>query len=232
MDINPKILEEFGKSLQQLIKPFEEILDSHKESFKQVSNRIADMPFVIKSLSEYGWFINFKMLPREIILLGSYMKKEDIISIDHYMMKYINDNLDYILTQIVLNYEKRKVPLQEAIEAHRNSLFYLSIPVILSQTEGIFKDYFKIGIFSTKNKIPETSEWISTLQYNSILDAFLNPLNFKESIRNHQKNNFVSFTRNDVLHGENYEYGTEVNSAKSISFMFYIFSLIEIINKK
>lgn len=231
-NINPRILEQIKdakKSLDDSVKPFLSALSQHRESLKNLAKAIENMPLAINSLSKYGWFVNFDFTPGEILHLGKLVEEDDLNNVDHYMTDYIISNLDFMEKQIENEHHLRLPPLRQAFQAHKDGYFFTSIPVVLSQTEGIFKEFAGISIFGNENHAPSTKEWVSNINLNSVLQAFLDPLNFKEGIRNHKEDEFIGFTRNDVLHGENYKYGTEINSAKSISFMFYVISLIETI---
>jgi hypothetical protein len=115
--------------------------------------------------------------------------------------------------------------LGSAFSAHERGEFDLSVPVLLSQAEGICKAAVAVSPYERRDKEPRIAEYVRSLSAESFRAAALQPL--LESIpltasARDREPGFAQLNRHQVLHGESVDYGTELNSVKAVSFISYI----------
>lgn len=113
---------------------------------------------------------------------------------------------------------RRKI-LLDAIDAHFQGLYTLSVPALFAQLEGTLR---KIGALDLKDDLKPTikRDWDSRLLF-SMTDAAAHFNAFIHQLFEGQKGS-NDFNRNAILHGANVEYGTEENS------LVLILTLLEI----
>lgn len=118
--------------------------------------------------------------------------------------------------------------LEKAVKAHCAGDYFLSIPVILAQMEGVIAE--GMGHLG-RMKGADMSKYIETLAhgyavkpfYSSVKDYVTSTLFVEFKWGNHLTS---SLSRHAILHGADTDYGTEVNSLKALLlFDFIVFSL-------
>ncbi|HDX9526618.1 TPA: hypothetical protein ROX84_001793 [Bacillus thuringiensis] len=128
--------------------------------------------------------------------------------------------------------EKRLPIISTAVEGHLNGYYTLTVPTILAQMEGILVE----GILKLEAVAPD--EQIKFRHQKSFLGQFLlgdkGSFSFDEQIEEFYLNTvLVNFdrgkevesdlSRHAILHGEDVNYGTKVNSLKCILIFDYLF---------
>ena len=205
---------------------FEEIQDS----LRRFAELLKILPGYLKKLADYGWFISLDMEPREIQLICDKLTQGKMRSIDLQLSKRLELELPRIKKNLINKYPHRKKILQSAFKAHNNKNYYLSIPVLLTQIDGICIEELGVYFFSTKNKKPKTKEIIDSYEIGYILNSFLEPMKvttaISQSIKDKQYHTSF-YNRHEILHGIETEYGTKLNSCKVISLLSYIVEMIE-----
>jgi hypothetical protein len=149
------------------------------------------------------------------------------------MFIHINKNISSIQETILKRHPARKLPLEACFRAHNNKDYYLSIPAIFTQCDGISKDKTGFSFFKNKsesgNRIPKTESWVNQSIAINLHKALASALTKKGAFQLHfSEKNKIDITRHSVLHGESIDYGTEINSLKAISLMIYLSDITNI----
>ncbi|EOQ06082.1 hypothetical protein [Bacillus cereus] len=128
--------------------------------------------------------------------------------------------------------EKRLPIISTAVEGHLNGYYTLTVPAILAQMEGILVE----GILKLEAVAPD--EQIKFRHQKSFLGQFLlgdkGSFSFDEQIEEFYLNTVLAnfdrgkevesdLSRHAILHGEDVNYGTKVNSLKCILIFDYLF---------
>lgn len=107
-------------------------------------------------------------------------------------------------------FRKRKQILTDAIEAHHQKKYTLSVPVFFAQLEGILREYGNLGKEENIRSTIPTDIWADKLLDFITIDSqhFRNYLSdlFKGQPKDERLN------RNSILHGWDCQYNTEENS--------------------
>lgn len=207
---------------------------------KVVDNYPKEVRECIVRLANYGWFIDLKRVDiNDLFPLVSYLDRDSVDEVESWLCKKYQESLGEILKEITENYPNRKKIFEKAFNAHKNGDYELSIPVLLTQVDGICYDKTSKYLFMSKagKQAPQTEEYFKNIVFNSILDSLLEPLkvkislNLSEAQRKNQSLHILN--RHQVIHGEVTNYATEANSYKIISLLSYInFVFIEIGKEK
>ncbi|MFX0138734.1 MAG: hypothetical protein ACFFDN_34155 [Candidatus Hodarchaeota archaeon] len=127
--------------------------------------------------------------------------------------------------------DKRIPILKDAIWAHQNGLYTLSIPSLLPQIEGIIADNFRINEYLTGKKYKE--------YFKKILNEAVIIKNRNENINNflinvllvrfiHGDKILSTLGRHAILHGGDATYATKINSLRAILFINAINKLLRL----
>lgn len=146
------------------------------------------------------------------------------------LSNFFRTRLDVIEEALIDSYPHRGHLFQQAFEAHREGKYGLSIPVFLTQADGIFWEQTseKQNLFmSSIQRERAYSEYVSQIS-NSHIVIYLHPLSIplplwmNRNERAERGDPCVGLNRHQVLHGESVDYGTEQNSLKAISLLSYL----------
>ena len=149
---------------------------------------------------------------------------------------YLGKRLNVIEGVLIESYPDRGRLLQQAFEAHREGKYGLSIPVFLTQADGIFWERTpgRKNLFISGQRESTCKEYVSQISDSYIL-AYLHPLSIRLPLWMHETERgdpFVGLNRHQVLHGESVDYDTEQNSLKAISLLNYLRWIFSKIDKR
>ncbi|NQU32089.1 MAG: hypothetical protein HQ521_02545 [Bacteroidetes bacterium] len=210
LNIDPKILDEFTQGLR---KTFE---------LMQV------LPKYLKMLADLGWFISLDLTPGETKTICNYLDESNIEALNQFLIKDVDNNLEAIKIRAINDFPKRKEIFEAIFQAHLNKNYSLSIPVLLSQIDGICFETLNVSFYSKTNKKPKTKIRLESLTFDEILDIYLTPMKNSISISSNKNDidyQIGNFNRHEIVHGISTNYGTEINSYKAFSLLNYIIDM-------
>ncbi|HOE63319.1 MAG TPA: hypothetical protein PKW18_12110 [Candidatus Sumerlaeota bacterium] len=222
--------------LQKAIQPFLELIAVQLENLP----RLKDLPLRIQKalilLGKHGWYYDLEMPYSFLWKLTKALEEGSVQEAENTLVEYFEERLDGLETSIIEKFPNRKKMISSAFSAHRRGEYELSIPVLLSQTDGIYKEYTGKNFF-TKQKNPQTASNTEEYFADALLAALKNPLLPHSSlpIRASESERGVGFkelNRHTVLHGESLDYGTKTNSLKAIALINYIAHVLKLDENK
>jgi hypothetical protein len=143
------------------------------------------------------------------------------------MVKFYKNKLSSIISFFKNHHPARFPILKKSFKVHRKGYFEVSIPVFLTQIEGLFFDLTEKKIFS-KGK---AKEWLKSKNNNN-LDfrlAILESLKQNENLSanfDEAKDYPNALNRNRILHGRDINYYSELNSYKAVSLLLFIGTIV------
>lgn len=240
-------LRNFKKSFENInkiytsIPKFENPFLMHLETFKKIGERlkiyVEKTPEHFLLIAQHGWFIDLESelnFPSEV---ANYIQKGEINTAKKLLVNYYKKKLDRIFEKLIKRHHNRKEILEEIRTSFRTGNHSVLIPTVLTQIDGICFDFTKRKFFikdKNNNYLPQVT---SELEKSSgtFLDLFLTPLQNQTPIMAREKDisNFpCHLNRHEILHGINFDYGTEINSLKVISLLKYISDLLTDLDEK
>jgi hypothetical protein len=247
--------ERFQKPFEEINRFFEKINNSSiltaknilsdfneniKDIGKQFSENLKRTPGSLILLAKYGWYLDFESDINLPIELGNLITENKIEEVDSYLVKYYTKYLDQFFSNLFKNHPMREIIFTQIYEAHKSENYYISVPCVLSQIDGICFDYTskKYFIKNKKDKqykyLPEVAEEFSNVS-SSIVKAFIAPILTQNPMISHESslNDYpVHLNRNTIMHGIDIEYGTQLNSLKCLSLLFYISDMLTLLKEK
>ena len=212
--------EEHGETVMGVLASVVVSLDELKVHelgrFIQVDRRL------VSDLVERGWYPDPRMAPIQLALLSSYSDSEPD-AIEEIMKEVFRERLDSIEAKLVVEYPKRAAILQEAFDAHREFKYNLSVPVLLTQADGIWHDRIDLNLFSgdLENAINALAVQVKDANSREFVFALITPDWPLVLSKKNRPDDFSGLNRHLVMHGEATDYGTEDNSLKAVAFINY-----------
>lgn len=220
-----KPIIEYQKTIQGFINPaFEQL----QKSFKELPSRTKE---ALLLLGEHGWFLDLEMPLPALWQLRKALTDGSVEEAEEALIEYFNSRLSEIEQSIIEKYPGRKKIIEAAFNAHHREEYELSIPVLLSQIDGICKDTVKQYLFMKKNKKPRTAIYVEQVASDTYRKALLSPLSQTLPIgasEHERSEDFNELNRHMVLHGESLDYGTKTNSLKAISLINYVAHVLKL----
>ncbi len=182
----------------------------------------------LQFLGENGWYIDFDMSASATSVFAT--KEFTEKDLDVSLSEYFTSKLGEIEESIVAKHPRRHSIISAAFKAHRNGDYELSIPVLLTQIDGIGFETLGHSFFKRKDGIPKTTKFVEERIGESLYKGLLYPLAEDLEISRSWDDTEVDFdllNRHMILHGRNVVYGTRLNSLKVISFMNYVVQALE-----
>ena len=177
----------------------------------------------LQTLSDHGWFLSPDTDIKQLQIFAESLgvnagSKEDAIS------SHFRERIDSIEGELSESYPSRSQIFHDAFEAHRAGKYTLSVPVFLTQADGIWRDQFGKNFFQKRKRESTLRDCKKNLQLQRVVTTLTllepdnnNPIWVGESERD---SSFDALNRHQVLHGESVDYATEQNSLKAISLLY------------
>ena len=177
----------------------------------------------VVALIEQGWYPYKAMSSMGLDTLAEGIV-EDPASVDEVLCEYYREHTSQIQAELVDAFPSRGHILGAAFHAHRWQEYELSVPVLLTQADGIWLDRCSRSLFSggVEKAVQEMLSGASSDVTATLISGLLHstwPLALSESKR---PTGFADVNRHQVLHGESNYYGTETNSLKAVAFIGFV----------
>ena len=220
--------EQFRREYGPIIKQFSETYGPKIQEFAvRAKQWQKEQKVSVALLAEHGWFPNWYTF--------FYSPPEDIESIDDLMINHIDESWAEIKQKIIELSPKREHILKVAFELHEKENYIASVPLLLSQSDGICSEEFTHFFSKDSNTGRRASDEIilkaesNELVVNFLSEILLEP--FKVNLQMSQGSSKASKAakakgpnRHGIIHGsrKHLDYGTKINGYKAISFLAFI----------
>ncbi|UVL00506.1 hypothetical protein [Pseudomonas sp. B21-048] len=238
------VAQQFGQWLTQVqtdLAPYLEKLAQidWKADLERLENLPARSQEATIRASERGWFFNWQNSLQDTLELIDKLGEAGAEEVDAILKEHFTADFDWYTKLITDMYPARKNAIEAAANAHKrggSEGYYLSIPVFLAQTDGIFSEITGLqqpmggsggkirGSTYVSDEVGDNQDakyllhQVINLSSMSLLKS--QGQRDKESIASGKT--FNALNRHQVIHGEVSDYGTELNSLKAFSFLIYI----------
>lgn len=186
-------------------------------------NQEEDIRSGFERLAQHGWFPDPSMSIALSTRLASLVDDQPD-AVDKAVSELLRERLGEIEAELVASYPDRDRLLHDAFEAHRKSKYTLSIPVFLTQAEGLVWDRCSKALYN-QNQRRTAVKGLRTQVQSRFFDAFLEPLMIATPLWKPGAKlgtTFAGLNRHQVLHGVSTDYDTEMNSLRAVSFLSYL----------
>lgn len=240
----PNKLTEIGKAIKQFQSAIEPIrnaamkfhngitklVSAYPDFFKninQLSKELKELPerqrAVWSVAAKKGWYVNWETL---VAINEAVLKEQE--ALDEFMMSHLNNDWESITHEILTVCPERAEILLCAFDLHQNKNYIASIPLFLSQSDGICAQHLGAFLFTEKDKLSEKlSQRLKAEE--GYLEMLLGVLGISTQFgaRIGESSNSAKAlapNRSGILHGsrKHLDYGTERNSFKAFSLLAFL----------
>ncbi|MET2850148.1 hypothetical protein ABXV23_25895 [Vibrio owensii] len=219
---------------QLMFDQFQEEIAKAQQYFQAINKENEELPARIRKavliLAQEGWYFSLMMPFNYLWEVEKAIAEKEYGEVDEALIDYFESELDVILKYLCERHPNRAHIITSAMNAHKRKEYVLSIPVLLSQIDGICKERIGHHLFTKRNKRPKTAIYIDQLDIDSYQSALLAPFAVSTPIvasEYERESDFNLLNRHMVLHGESLDYGSQKNSLKALSLLNYIVQSLE-----
>ncbi len=224
-NLNQSLLSNFRFQIENLISPS---FENFFESFRQLPEHIQ---VALLTMGNHGWFFDLEMSLPSLWELENALDEGELKEAEAALVGYFQENLQSIEDRIAAKFPHRAKIIHSAFNAHKRGEYELAIPIFLAQTDGICYEVINQYLFMRSEKKPRTAIYVDTIASDTFRHALLSPLSQPLPIsasQNERDETFNELNRHQVMHGESLDYGTEINSLKSISLLNYVAQVLRL----
>ncbi|CAM3008554.1 hypothetical protein [Legionella worsleiensis] len=236
-------IREFSEYFEKLRKNREEFIENISKQSDYSAGLIMNVlsPFLAKR----GWFItggefSFKGLKALATAIQNTNDTDKNLAdtqekeLENFFIDHITSLSKTYQEEILLTWPHRKKIIESAFKAHQESIYELSVPVFLSQSDGICEEIFGSYLFTdhngklydvVENKINEVPNKSNLRKSFVQLLIIKNEMRTKTSDRDINKiidPFYCPVNRHGVLHGLDVDYGNRANSLRCISLLSFL----------
>jgi hypothetical protein len=198
-----------------------------QQSFQELPPRIHE---AVLLLGLHGWYFDLGMTFPQLWHLQEALSNGNVNEAEEALIEYFERESEEIEQSVAEIFPKRSHLIRAAFGAHRRQEYELSIPVFLTQADGMCKDTINQYLFLKKDKKPQTAVYVEQIVTDGFRASLLSPLGQTLPISASERERPVGNTalnRHAVLHGESLDYGTKANSLKAISLINYLAQILK-----
>jgi hypothetical protein len=214
---------------------FNSPLQEQFEKISRISNRIKEViektPQALLLLAEYGWYLDYDSDFSLPIDLAELIESERIDELDKYLIEYYRDKFAEIIEELKNRHNQRADILNQVSISFNEKLYFVMIPCVLAQIDGIANDFTNKKFFlkdRNNSFLPQVTAEITRIS-EFTMESFLSPLTNQTPIIAHESilESFpVNLNRHTIMHGIDVNYGDEKNSLKCISLLKYLSDIL------
>lgn len=226
-------IEPIGLQWSQAIAELQNLLTKNgtkiELAFRNFQDNIAKLPEEIRAannaLAERGWYIDHEFPVSDVRRILESLKSGRGDEVDRYLSKYYEEALPSLQENLIATYSNRAAVFAQAFSALQSKQYYLAIPVLLVQADGMCFDIIHGKLFQNKNKRPEVADKLDALKLDDFSSLILSVLELPGGIsagkdRRTQFPNCIN--RHEILHGLDCGYGTSLNAWKALSLVSFV----------
>ncbi len=220
-----------GRAFQQKVDELRPVFDRIIEGIRFIADAAdkwqASQKQNVRLMAESGWFPNW--------LTFFYKPQQEVENIDQLMIMHLDDCWTEVTKRIIELCPDRKHILETAFELHKQGNYIASIPLFLSQSDGICSEEFTY-FFTKDNKTGKKASDEILQQFEKgdlVVDFFteilIEPFKIKSQLSQGSSKSSKAAkengpNRHGIIHGsrKHLDYGSQLNSYKAFSFLAFI----------
>lgn len=231
----PEVIDQIGQWAQSFTEHLAPVMAGMIAAFHELPPKIQS---ALITLGKSGWYLDYTMGMSELWVLEKLLLNGKVNEVDLILTQHYEDRLPDIEGFLIAALPNREKILRSSFAAHRRGEFELSVPVLLAQSDGACLDLTGYQFFIKEAGKPQVARYVVDATSNAFSEAFFSPLanvlpiNESEKGRNRMIQDqglttWRELNRHMVLHGESFDYGTQVNSLKAVSLINYLVGALD-----
>ena len=224
-------IEPIGNAIMKFHSGITKLVSSSPDFFKninQLSKELKELPERQRAVwgvaAKKGWYVNWETL---VSINEAALKEQE--ALDEFMMSHLKNDWESITREILTVCPERAEILLCAFDLHQNKNYIASIPLFLSQSDGICAQHLGAFFFTEKGRLSERLSQRLEAEEDGYLEILLGILGISTQFgagikKSSESAKALAPNRNGILHGsrKHLDFGTERNSFKAFSLLAFL----------
>ena len=229
-------IAELTPQMQQIKTALKSILPPIADLMNEVNGLPAEYRAAMLVVANKGWYLGPEMAFDEPMRIAAAYADGRGDEAEFELVEHFRARVDAIEADLVNRFPMSEPVLRQAFEAHRLGLYYASIPTFLTQVDGVCLDITTTSYLFLKErgeKRTGVAPYVDQIAEEPITQAMLAPFLEPHTIllsESQRPADFEGLNRHMVLHGQSLDHGTEANSLRAVSLLYYSARALEEFN--
>ncbi|HQI46614.1 MAG TPA: hypothetical protein PLC59_11210 [Bacteroidales bacterium] len=227
-------MNEVLKYINKIKSINDELLNTSSKASEVIKSTNEFSHYFLIELTKHGWYVNSYFYITDFSWISEQIKSNNIELVNDFVINNIKKNYELLKTHTLTVFKEKENIFKKAFYAFENFDYEYSILIFLTQTDSICKNLTGKRFFGREDKQPKTKK-IASKHFNKNLfaSAILQPLaDYGEINKSESDYKNGEFNRHRIIHGEDVNFGSEINAYKMLSLIFYLTTLVLIKNDK
>ncbi len=215
-------LKRFAEVAEKLGPILKTYLDQVERIYKELPER---QRASLEIMAKDGWYPDLEGGYVDIFKIAELLHSGNVETAREHLCKHFDFRAEEMKAGLEDWFPERAEVLSEAVDAHLNGKYALSVPVFLAQADGICQQRFGVQLYSKqRNGIPKLATTIEAENFDPLLSSLFYPIITAMPLTANQNERVELgdiLNRHAVLHGEVSNYNSRLNSCRSLSLLFY-----------
>jgi len=207
---------------------------SFEETVDAINNISKQTHVLLLDLVKLGWYFNTLGTLDDMVNLKKLITNKDISSIDKLMSKHLKKDYKELKEETIALFPNKREILKRGFRAYEKKQYEYSILIFLTQTDSICKTLTGTRLFGREQKQAKTKKYVDK-HYNetSFISGLLQPLADYGVINKAESDHMEGeLNRHKVIHGDDINYGSELNAKKMLSLIFFLTTVLILVEKE
>lgn len=242
----PSSFAEISTTMRRIEQELRDRLTPLQKTMRRVVNALQELPQQYRHVQPYladrGWFLGGRLAIGDYQELAKALDNRQHNAIESIMQELAKSRIDEMLRAVQTHWPMRLKIVRDAVEAHRQGKYTLSIPALLAQSDGICHGILAAYLFTKRKRegttesaiqrvLEQTTVFGEAIPLGVLQDLLLDPLKGSSSIRERTDKReekrkldpgYGPLNRHGVLHGIDLDYPTEANGLRAIVILDYL----------
>ncbi|MDM4768263.1 hypothetical protein [Pelomonas sp. SE-A7] len=199
------------------------------QSLRGFNERVQAFPEAVREgsigLAKLGWYYDLDIPARDFWDIRAWVTEGNSEAITQYLVEHFERRAPDIEAALLSAHPVRAEPLRQAFIAAGQNLFFVAIPTLLAQADGLSLEILGGKLFKSANKQPEAAKGLADMALDDASLKFLATLQQNSGFNAAEQyaHEFPeSPNRHAILHGRDPAYGTRINYLKSLSLLAFV----------
>jgi hypothetical protein len=223
-ELQSRLFDYLESPMTKLLRETERL----QELFHSIAEQFSDDVFIELELHliDRGWYLSIDLPASVVCDLADLHDEQKFEDIERSLRNFYRRKIDFVEPDILAVFPQRARILKLAFAAHRRREYALSVPVLLTQADGISAELWSENFFRTRRSNRQIDRMLEKDDL-SLSGTVLRHLYKQGSLRApfRPKTPPKRFNRHAILHGMSLDYDTEENSLRCIALLEFLMSL-------
>ncbi len=163
----------FARQIQEMQERLAPLLDEIGRAFQELPERNRK---ALRILAANGWYLDPELSFPDLFDAADLFEEEATERAHQKLCDHFDNRLDAVQRDLCSRFANRAGILTPAFDAHRRGEYALTVPVFLSQADGICQELVGVQLYARRNGMPQLAAYLRVESTTPFRASLLYPL--------------------------------------------------------